>query len=84
MDFAKLKGKHPYGGTYAFSSNDKNGVGKDRHDSDARLILEIPSPRGDGMMTIGFADGEVITISAPKGELDDAKIQEILSVRGRP
>ena len=84
LDFAKLKGKHPYGGTYAFSSNDKNGVGKDRHDSDARLILEIPGSKGDGLMTIGYADGEVVTVKAPESKLDDTKIQEILSVRGKP
>jgi hypothetical protein len=82
--FADLKGAHPYGGTYAFSGSDPKGGSKDRRDPLARLVLEIPGPTGDGLMAIGYADGEVSTVEAPSGALDDAKIQSILSTRGHP
>jgi hypothetical protein len=80
QDFINLKGKHPYGGTYAFSSNDIHSGAKDRNDLNARLVLEIPGKEGDGLMAVGFSDGRVITIPALSGNITDKMILEILSV----
>jgi|SaaInlStandDraft_1057018.scaffolds.fasta_scaffold31232_2 hypothetical protein len=77
----ELKGQHPLGGTYAFSSLSSNGEGKDRFDPEARLVMEIPGTRGDGLMAIGYADGTVQTIKAVPGPFDDDRIQSILSER---
>ena len=77
--FVDLKGKHPYGGSYAFS-----GADKERKDKAVRLVLEIPGPNGDGKMAIAYADGSVVEIKAPPGKLTDEKILEILSVYGKP
>lgn len=83
LGFAELKGSHPYGGTYAFSGSDPKVGSKDRHDNNVRLVMEIPGPKGDGLVAIAFSGGEVITIKAPAETLEDKDIQEILSVYGK-
>jgi hypothetical protein len=79
QDFAALKGAHPYGGTYAFSGTYPDMSSKDRQDTHARMTMEIPSSKGDGMMAIGYADGSVEILEALGEELDDKDIQSILA-----
>jgi hypothetical protein len=78
-DFVRLKGAHPYGGTYAFSGSYSNMASKDRTDGSVRLVLEIPGSKGDGRMAVAYTDGSVQTIDAPQEPLDDKTIQDILS-----
>jgi len=82
--FVDLKGAHPRGGTYAFSGSDISMGSKARNDPQARMVIELPGPKGDGLMTIGFPDEVVSHISSLPDRLDDKDIQSILSERGQP